>query len=128
MGRQPTVEEIAEALGMDVEEYRFMLEEFYPLSLFTQREFIRHGDGLAFRDPNLVDDFLIDVLANEIGALPEEERLVMACRHQGNLTMQQVAAAMSLPEAAARQLHSQAILRLRNGITRACAALGTRMQ
>ncbi|UFS68933.1 hypothetical protein LPW11_13620 [Geomonas sp. RF6] len=122
-GRHPAMEEVARNLGLELEEYLFVLEEVYPVPLLTsvgapggsadpQAGGFEMQGGENF-DSFLLDTFLIETLAKAISDLPEKEGLVVTLRHYEKLTSHQISDALNLPESTVHQLHSQAMIRMR---------------
>jgi RNA polymerase sigma factor for flagellar operon FliA len=53
-------------------------------------------------------------LARHIEALPEKERLVVSMYYSDEMTMKEIGLALEITESRVSQIHSQAVLRLRN--------------
>lgn len=137
LDREPTDEEIAAELHLEVAEYRRLLNEGVTLLSL---------DGTAgHRDEGLTPlDVLEDesapsplaalearerreILGRVIDGLPEKERQVLALYYYEELTMQEVGKVLGVSESRVSQIHSSAVLRLRVSLRRhrlAAAALG----
>ncbi|HOK41377.1 MAG TPA: FliA/WhiG family RNA polymerase sigma factor [bacterium] len=131
LGRYPKEEEVANYLGMKLEEFQKIIMN---LSVTTQlsledTKYI----GSDMDETSLVDaveapdgdnpEFIITkqelkkVLADAIMKLPENEKLVIALYYLEDLTLKEIGKVLNITESRACQLHSMAILRLR-GIVR----------
>ncbi|MCX7634298.1 MAG: FliA/WhiG family RNA polymerase sigma factor [Syntrophales bacterium] len=126
--RSPTEEEIAEYLGLSLEDYHKFLTEGTALSLISASDL-----APEYIDTHADSDWLqtvergnpLDLLANEemrerlkkaIEDLPEKERLVMSLYYYEELTMKEVGEVLRITESRVCQLHSQALFRLRSVI------------
>ncbi len=120
-------DEVAEALGISLEEFYRMLEETRGVS-FVDIESIRrkipdlNEDDIfdLIIDPNQTDPFddcrlqeLRDILAEAISELPEKEKLVVSLYYYEGLTMREIGEILGYTESRISQLHSKAISRLR---------------
>ena len=59
------------------------------------------------------------VIAEAIEKLPEKEKLVIALYYQDELTMKEAGRVLNITESRVSQIHSQAVMRLRNKLRRA---------
>jgi RNA polymerase sigma factor for flagellar operon FliA len=129
LGRPPSEEEIAGALGVGLKEYQGLLSKVGEMSLFsledlgfgTGEERLEIGDHLETSNGNdplatLLTQERIDIVADAIGRLPERERLVVTLYYHEELTMKEVGAVLGLTESRVSQVHSQAMLRLRGNL------------
>jgi RNA polymerase sigma factor for flagellar operon FliA len=123
LGRAPTEEEVARALGLDVAAYqRFLGEGLTLVSLQAGAPPGRDGAGRLdqLEDAETPDPFaaLADkerraLLSELIDTLPPRERQVLALYYCEELTMQEVGRIMGVTESRVSQIHASAILRLR---------------
>lgn len=124
LGRQPTQEEVAAALGLGLEELHDLYAAVGPISLVSlddvafeaSGEALVHGDLCAGGpDPLalLLERERSAELAAAIELLPEKERALVPLYYGGELTMKEVGARLGVTESRVSQLHSQALLRLR---------------
>ncbi|MBW1980220.1 MAG: FliA/WhiG family RNA polymerase sigma factor [Deltaproteobacteria bacterium] len=121
-------EEVAAALGEDMEGFYQLLQEVRGLSLITESELARmcpdlkcdsllsllsgeNGNGDPLQALGLAE--LRQVLAAAIEQLPEKERLVVTLYYYEELTMREIALVMNYTESRISQLQTQAVLRLR---------------
>ncbi len=128
LGRMPTEEEIAHAMGMSLEKYHKFLEQikgitFVDINAFKQKmPDLEEEDIFAFiaGDPK-EDPFekyalkeLQEKLEEALNYLTEKERLVLALYYYEGLTMKEIAKVLDYTESRISQIHSQAILKLRS--------------
>ena len=131
LGRQPTDDEVAEALGLDPDTYR---QHLINASWVTISLDATGGGGEddeaepgAFRvadpdaevaDERLEQHELVGDLASEIRQLSEREQLILSLYYQEEMTMRSVAEVLGISESRVCQLHARALTRLRQGIER----------
>jgi RNA polymerase sigma factor for flagellar operon FliA len=131
LGRDPTDEEVAEAMGLTVQAYRKHLIDasWVTVSLDTMGT-SNDGDedsggALGIADPDdedfsvgLEQQELVGELAGAIRELPEREQLILSLYYKEELTMREVSKVLSISESRVCQLHARALTRLRGSITR----------
>ncbi len=125
LGRLPKEEEVAEALGMDLEDYFTMLKDYGNLSVMS----IEDLHELLGEDKERIIRYVMDesddpekcaeiyelekILAGEFEKLPERQRLVVSLYYHEDMNMKEIAKVMGITEARICQIHGQAILNLR---------------
>lgn len=132
LGRPPTADEIAHAMGLSVEEYSQTVWSCGPVTLVPTAElcFGRGEESLSGDEvlsdgaesgpmSRLLRKERIGLLADAIETLPEKERIVVSFYYFEGLTMREVADALHLTEGRISQLHTQAMVRLRRSLNRA---------
>lgn len=126
LGRAPTENEVAGALGIPLAEYQTMLQEARGYQLISFEDF-NHGDGGDFLERHcedgaanpleaLLDRKLREHLVNAIAGLPEREKVVMGLYYEQELNFREIGETLGVSESRICQLHSQAIARLRSQI------------
>ncbi|MCA9623007.1 MAG: RNA polymerase sigma factor FliA [Myxococcales bacterium] len=123
LGRVPEEEEVADALGLAVDDYRTLLEktaargmtridmvDFDKLDAFPAE--VGHTDQVA------ENRMMAEAVAKAIDALPERLRLVLALYYQESCTLREIGAVLEVSESRACQLHSEAVHRLRAALGR----------
>jgi len=122
--RAPTEAEIAEQLGISLEEYHEWLIEVRGLNVGSL-ESTASGDGnhsllkyISDSEENwpsrlLERSELEKLLAQAIEKMPQVERTVLSLYYQEEMTLREIASIVNLHESRVSQLKSQAILRLR---------------
>lgn len=125
LGRPPEAEEIAEYLGMEIEDYYRLIDDSRNVLLIYEDELPESLDG-GYNDEEIYEavdnenpfSILVDRemkmrLMEAITRLPEQERLVLSLYYNEELTMKEIGKVLSLTESRVSQLHTQAIMRLR---------------
>jgi len=122
--RSPTEDEIAEALGVSLDEYREWLVEIRGLNV-ASLEYAGNEQGrdLLHYLPDEKDNLpstllerseLERLLAEGVERIPAIERTVLSLYYHEELTLREIAQVVNLHESRISQLKSQAILRLRS--------------
>ena len=126
LGRTPMESEIADELGMALDDYQSLLGKVRGTQL-VYLEDIGGGDGDdgddylerhvadSGADPFalLRDQRIREALVGAIKALPEREQYVMGMYYEHDMNLKEIAAVLGVTESRVCQLHSQAIARLR---------------
>src|SRR5271167_5075521 len=125
LGRSASEPELAQALGMRLEEFQHMLDEIRGLEVGSlQIESLEDGretdlsetiPGPANQDPLFLcmQGERKQMLADAIAQLPKREQQVLALYYQEELTMKEVGAVLGVGESRVSQIHSIAVARLR---------------
>ncbi len=122
LGMAPTEFEIAQQLGLALQEYQTMLADARGHQLVYYEDFQREGDepielNITDGRPEILqilqDEGMQQALAEAIELLPERERMVMAMYYQEDLNLKEAGAVLGVSESRVCQIHSQAIMRLR---------------
>ncbi|MFC1491116.1 FliA/WhiG family RNA polymerase sigma factor [Nitrospinota bacterium] len=133
LGRPASDDEVAESLGMNIEEFQDMVSRSAGLAILSLDDIIdrnRQGEsgrtlldtlsGLDEDDPQAQHAFaeLKQLLAQAIDALPERERLVLSLYYHEEMSMKEIGAVMEVTESRVSQIHSKAISRIRGRMRR----------
>lgn len=122
LGKPPTEQQIADELGLPLNDYQQMLADARGHQLVHYEDFENDdGESVAFNLADnrptpfqmLQDESMRETLVHAIGELPEREKMVMAMYYQEDLNLKEIGAVLGVSESRVCQLHSQAILRLR---------------
>lgn len=135
LGRAPLDIEIAEEIGVSLEEYQQVLGELRSVeigSLNVERSADSGEEELACVPAPASDDpFLLclqselrDRLAHAIDLLPEKERLVLTLRYHEELTMKEIALVLGVVESRVSQIHSSAVSHLRSTLDGSAKKIG----
>ena len=126
--RAPTEDEIATELGLSVAEYQKMLVESCCTQLVYLDDLTEQATQLPFLDRHvepearglltmLGDDQFRAALTREIEKLPEREQQVMSMYYEQDMTLKEIGLVFDVTESRISQLHSQAVARIREGMT-----------
>lgn len=122
LGRDASDQQVADELGVPLDEYYQMLQDSSASKLFSFEELISAEDSaevhLSGAAENPLDDIQANALrqgiASAISTLPERERLVLALYYDEELNLKEIGLVLGVSESRVSQIHSQAALRLRN--------------
>jgi RNA polymerase sigma factor for flagellar operon FliA len=125
-GRDARDVEVAEKLGIDLNEYHRILQDSTGCRVFSIDDAGVNGDeapqpvadtpGNEPLDCLHNDDFK-SALAESIAGLPERERLVMAMYYDEELNLREIGEVLGVSESRVCQIHGQALIRLRARMT-----------
>jgi len=125
LSREPTGEEIAQELGLPLEEYHAWLADLQGLGIGTL-EYNAGGDEptdllnyVCDKEDQLPSRLLeraelVKLLAEAIGQMPKIGRTVISLYYLEELTLREIAQVVHLHQSRISQLKSQAIVRLRS--------------
>lgn len=129
LGRPATDEEIADAMGMGIDELNEMLADVGQSAIMSLEELLVRGEE-SLADPGLApgDDYdpvvaaeieeRKQLLAKAVGELPDKEKLVISLYYNEGLTLKEIAKVLGVTESRACQLHSKAVVRLHGKLAR----------
>ncbi len=123
LGREPRDHEVADALGMDLDEYHQVLADAAGARLFSmdQEDPVTGeahdvaGDGPLPEEILADEDFHGD-LADAIRELPEREQLIMKLYYEEELNLREIGAVLGVTESRISQIHGRIMLKLRAGL------------
>jgi len=124
-GREAREADIAEYLGMEIEEYNHILQDSAGCKTFSVEQLAESGDsvfGEADRNNEQPIDLLGEAcfqqaLAQAIMGLPERERLVVSLYYDEELNLREIGEVLEVSESRVSQISSQAMLRLRSRLS-----------
>lgn len=127
LGRPPTEQELAEALGTTTSEVSDLMVRMSRTNIYSLDDILPSGDS---EDPIHFVELIVDesantgeqvegkefrrLLAEAVDKLPDRERLVVALYHFEGLTFREIGGVLQVSESRVYQLHSQALNRLRH--------------
>lgn len=127
LGRTATDNEVAQEMGISLEEYFKLLNDLAATTIISLDDFIGNDE---FSNPKYWLDFLEDkslgaqdfitinekkkIIAETISRLPEKEKLVIYMYYYEELTLKEIGLVLNLSESRISQLHTKAIMRLRS--------------
>jgi len=124
LSRPPTEGELADAMELDLHQFRKTLVQIGPSTLLSlYQSYSEDNDScsneIPVEDPNAVNslDQLISnerksILADAIRLLPERESVVTSLYYYKEMTMREIGEILSLTESRICQIHASAILHL----------------
>lgn len=133
LGRAATDMEVAEELGITLNELAHLLREVAANTIISLDDFIPgdDGDDKKKRIVDLLEDHnandalellelseVKELLAKTISRLPEKEKKVVYLYYYEGLTLKEIGMVLSLSESRISQLHTKAILRLRGSLSK----------
>ncbi len=119
LGRPPQDREVAEQLGLSLDDYHAMLKDSVGHKLVSYEETLEDGEAAAEAGsgPDLSALFeseaFRDELARAIGKLPEREQLILSLYYDQELNLKEIGSVIGVGESRVSQLMSQATVRLR---------------
>jgi len=128
LGRLPSEEEVANFLGITLEQYFKLLDDVKGIPLISQEDLTpdyieTHSVSEvveAVEGGNPLDLFvgkeLQHLLKNSINDLPSKEKTVISLYYYDEMTMKEIGMILDLTESRVCQLHTQAILHLRSNL------------
>jgi RNA polymerase sigma factor for flagellar operon FliA len=131
LGRPAEPEEVAESLGLSMEEYYHLLDETKGISLLdidavrknlpniAQDELYELLQDESARDPFISVHFaeLRQILMKALECLPDKGKLLISLYYYEELTMKEIGEIMGYTESRISQMHTQAILHLCTKLT-----------
>ena len=128
LGRRPEDDEVAEEMGVSLDELFTTLNETKSMPILSledlgiakesgeQQSLLDCLAGKNDADPQtylrLVE--LKEIIAKAIDTLPEKERLMISLYYYEELTMKEIGGVLEITESRVSQIHSKAVFRLRN--------------
>lgn len=125
--RVPTDAEVAEAMGMTIEDHNELLSRLSYTSVLALEELWSVGEkddkvslidsieDTSSPDPSMSFEMeeIKDILADAVTKLPEREKTVIVLYYYDNLTLREIGEILGVTESRVSQLHTKAVLRLK---------------
>lgn len=128
LGHAATDREVADKMGIPVEELSKVLNEVNASSMMSLDEFLEQNYEIGVDGNNVLKDSipenyievneLKEILGDSISKLPEKEKKVISLYYYEELTLKEISAIMGVSESRISQLHTKALLRLRGKLGR----------
>ncbi len=119
-GRDAHDHEVAEQLGVSIDDYHQLLKEASGHSMFSIDD-VNESELPSNSSPSPMENVQNDAfkrdLAESIDGLPERERLVLSLYYNEELNLREIGEILGVTESRVSQIHSQAVLRLRARMT-----------
>lgn len=111
LGRNPTEQELAEALACSVEEVRQLAYASQAEALQSLEEWLENGGKAPATESDDVD--MAMTLGKVLRSLDKREQLLLSLYYQQELNMKEIALVLGLTESRVCQLHKQCVLQLK---------------
>jgi RNA polymerase sigma factor for flagellar operon FliA len=124
-GRDAKDAEIADELGMELQEYYSMVQDAAGCQVLSYEDIVESAGSVRATEDGVdsgpyqtlqQEDFKIS-LAQKIADLPERERLVMALYYDEEFNLREIGEILGVTEGRVCQIHGQALNRLRARMT-----------
>ena len=132
LGRTPTTEEIANELGISIEQANWWVAKYANMSLVSLEELINPYEAKVKEED--IEDWLAspissnpfeallakelrEIVLEELEKLPENEKQVLSLYYLENLNLKEIGEIMGVTESRVSQIHTQARLRLKKRIS-----------
>lgn len=120
-GRDAADQEVAERLGITLDEYYHIVQHANEHRVFsfedvpTKIEGVTEGLTDKIPEPleNMQNSGFKEALAKAIAGLPERERMVMSLYYDNELNLRETGEVLGVSESRVCQIHGQAVIRLR---------------
>jgi RNA polymerase sigma factor for flagellar operon FliA len=121
-GRDARDTEVAEEVGMSLDEYYHTLQDATGYRVFSFEDLPAGEEGMTESLTGKIPEPLANVenalfkqaLADAIAGLPERERLVMSLYYKEELNLRETGEVLGVSESRVCQIHSQALIRLKS--------------
>ncbi len=123
LGREPTDEEVAVRLKIEIEDYHKLLSNVQQRNALSLDNQFADGSGSFYDihentdvnspDENLEKKEIAETLKKKIGELKERERLILTLYYYEDLTMSEVALLLELSEARISQIVGKLLIKLK---------------
>ncbi len=125
LGREATDAEVAEELEVDLDSYYAFLKDTASSRLQSLDEIVEREDSneepidtqKASPAQSIQEATLKEAVVQEIGNLPEREKLVLSLYYDDELNLKEIGEVLGVSESRVSQIHSQAMLRLRSRLS-----------
>lgn len=126
LGRTPTEIEISDYLKIDLPEYNKIISETYNVNLLSFEDLINQlsqknvsiSDSELSPEDNYAKNEMETVLSEAIDNLNEKEKLVISLYYKEEIKLKDIANILKISNSRASQIHSQALQKLNETITK----------
>ena len=118
LARPPREDEVAEFLGMSIDEYNELLRDVNISSLVSIDDNVFNFETIKDKNAEIPEkcveeNEMRDMLAQFIDELPEREKKVIFLYYYEELTLKEISKVLEVSESRVSQLHTKAVSRLR---------------
>lgn len=121
-GRDARAQEIAETLGVSLEEYHRMVESAASSRILSYEQLAGDPERASMLpeapedgpESVLEEDQFREAVGAAVAALPERERLVLSLYYDQELNLKEIGQVLEVSESRVCQIHGQAVLRVRS--------------
>ena len=130
LGRSPEDEEVAERLGMSLDEFHDLVNQVRPVSILSideqatfstvdKKSIFNLLEGCKLNNPfsQLNMKAVKSAIMTAIQELPERQRLVLSLYYYEDLNLKEIGKVLRVTESRVSQLHAQATQRMRSRLT-----------
>jgi len=126
-GHPPTDKEVAEKLGISLNDLYKLLGDISISSMMSLEEYLEQNYEIGIEHSSRRDEHpeeyveieeLKKILGEAIDKLPEKEKKVVSLYYYEELTLKEISAIMNVSESRISQLHTKAILKLQGKLNR----------
>lgn len=126
LGRNPTNDELSQYLNIPLEELESILSDISNFNISSLEDLLANSGEYNIKRNNEKDtpeeiyekEELRKILASTIDGLPDNEKKVISLYYYEELTYKEISYIMELSESRISQIHSKAILNIRNQLSR----------
>ena len=131
LGRPAIEQEVADSLGMNIDEFYQLLADTGRASLLSLDDVVLSSEGnekihlsdvIHDEGTNTLSEVEVQEMKRSLGVaidrLPEREKMVIALYYYEGLTFREIGKILSVSESRVYQLHTQAVIRLRGYLQR----------
>lgn len=120
-GRDARPAEVAEHLGIELDEYYRIVESAASSRLMSYDQLVADPERVSLvpesgedgPDQELESEQFREALAQAIGGLPEREQLVLSLYYDDELNLREIGEVLEVSESRVCQIHGQAVVRIR---------------
>lgn len=120
LNRSPNDEEVAESLGIGLDDFHKMRSQGSGLYTLSYEELL--NESYNFKEPessikvpeqNIQDDELKNMIALSIDKLDEKERLIISLYYYEELKLKEIAAVLGITASRVSQIHTRALIKMK---------------
>lgn len=133
LGRNPEDEEVADHMGVSMDEYYSLVNQVKPVSVLSideqatystidKRSLLTIVDGYKGQNPffQVSSKKVKKMIAKSIESLPERQRLVLSLYYYEDLNLKEIGKVLRVTESRVSQLHAQAVTKLKLKLAQVC--------